>query len=113
MCIVYQLEIRVKPRGNIERFARVCVDGDILAGHEGGWQVDVELLLAGQAKALCSVASFVLQGHNPHTHQVAAVNSLIALSNNSSHTKEEGSLGCPVSTRPAPVVLAGEHNEVG
>merc|ERR1719400_1028259 len=112
MCIVYQLEIRVKPRGNVERFARVCVDGDILARHKGGRQVDVELLLAGQAQALCSVSSFVLQGHYSHTHQVAAVNSLVALSNDSSHTKEEGTLSRPVSARPAPVVLAGEHNEV-
>ena len=47
-----------------------------------------------------------------NSHQVATVNSLIALSNDSSHTKEEGSLGRPVPTGPAPVVLAGEHDEV-
>ena len=47
-----------------------------------------------------------------NSHQVATVNSLIALSNDSSHTKEEGTLGRPVSAGPAPVVLAGEHNEV-
>ena len=47
------------------------------------------------------------------SYQVATVNSLIALSNDSSHTKEEGTLGRPVPAGPAPVVLAGEHDEVG
>ena len=46
------------------------------------------------------------------SYQVATVNSLVALSDDSSHTKEEGTLGRPVPAGPAPVVLAGEHDEV-
>ena len=47
------------------------------------------------------------------SYQVATVNSLVALGNDSSHAKEEGTLSRPVSAGPAPVVLAGEHDEVG
>ena len=121
----------ISPQGNIEGFARVCGDRNILARSKSCRQEDVELLLPSQPKALCSVSNFVLQRHNPHahlnilgcsfqrldlrikiSHQVAPVNSFVAFGDYSSHSKEEGTLCSPVSAGATTIILASQHDQV-
>ena len=58
-----------------------CHPGDGLLGEDHG-----VALLAGQSQAVCSVSGQVLQGDDPHAHQVAAVDPLIALRQDGLHT---------------------------
>ena len=60
---------------------------------------DVEGLLTREAEGLCVLAWQELEGQHTHTHEVASVDTLIALSDNCLNTLKVGSLSSPISGR--------------
>ena len=75
------------------------------AGGHSGLLVEVQLirgrncegLSALKPKRVSTLSGRELEGQDSHADQVASVDALIALSNDSMHTKEEGTLSSPVS----------------
>jgi len=58
---------------------------------------DIEGLLSGKTEGLCVLTWEELEGKHSHTNEVASVDALVALSNNSLDALEVGSLGSPIS----------------
>jgi len=110
--VVGQLQVGVEPADHGELLAGVCADGDFHAGGQGVGDINVKLLLAREPQALGSLSLFVLQGDDAHAHQVAPVDPLIALGDNSLDPKQEGSLGSPVSAGATPIVLPSQDDQV-
>ena len=88
-----------------------CGDADLLSGYEGVIDVDIERLRAIEAECLRVLSLNESKRQHTHHDEIRAMNAPAALSDHGSDTKEEGSLGCPISRRAHSVVHTGQHNE--
>lgn len=73
-------------------------------------QHNIEGFLSGQAKSFSILSVLVLEWQDSHTDQVASVDSLEALGNDSLDSLQVRTLGSPISGRTGSVFLAGKNN---
>ena len=112
MAVVGQLQVGVEPHEDGELEAGVRGDVHLHPGREAGGQLDAELLLAGETEGGGGLALQVLERDDAHPHQVTPVDPLVTLGNDGPDAQQERSLGCPVTTGAAAVVLPGQNDEV-
>ena len=110
--MVGQLQLGVEPDDRLEglvvRPHRHRLLGlDLVFG-----ELDVVLLLPGQAQGGGALSLLVLQRYNAHADEVGPVDTLVALGDDGLHPKEEGALGSPIPTGAGAVVFAGEDDEL-
>ena len=120
MAVVADLLRGVQADARLELFHLAVLgagaDGGVVAVLEaaldgGGEALDLVDLAAGQAQALDAGAGGELQGGDPHPHQVAAVDALVALGDDGADAEQQRPLGRPVA-RASPVpILAGEDDQ--
>ena len=112
MFVVSQLQVGVEPHQDGELEAGVRADGDPHPGGESSGQLNVELLLTGEAQGGGGLTLQELERNDAHANQVTTVDPLVTLSNNCSYPEEERSLGGPVSAGAAAIILPCQNDEV-
>jgi hypothetical protein len=109
--VVSNLGVGIETASYGELLATVGGDGYILADPEGtALKINVELLGTIQAETVSGLAFLKLERKNAHADEVTAVNTLVALGNDSLNTLEVGALGSPV-TGGTGTVLFSSHDD--
>eukprot|EP00760_Papus_ankaliazontas_P008090 PhM_4_TR13663/c0_g1_i1/m.70832 len=109
---VLNLHKRVDAELGLERLAVAARDRNLLLRLDLAAEVNRELLRARQPKARRALLRQVLDGHDAHADEVAAVDALKGLGDDRAHTEQEGALGSPVARGAGAVLLTREDHEV-
>mmetsp|Transcript_6420 Transcript_6420/g.7198 ORF Transcript_6420/g.7198 Transcript_6420/m.7198 type:complete len:932 (-) Transcript_6420:12-2807(-) len=105
------LDERVDAQDARDLLAAADVHRHLLARLQLPGEVEVERLLAGEAKGMDILAGLELQRDNAHANKVAAVNALEALGNHNLDALQVRPLGRPVARGPAAVLLASQDHQ--
>src|SRR4029079_4319961 len=113
---VRDVDVAAQPGNGAERaltaaFVTDC-DGHLLAWADVvPYASDRERLASGQAKAGGVLSREVLQGQDPHSHEVGPMDPLVRLRDHGADALQERALGGPVATAARPVFLPGQAGQ--